>query len=174
MRVLLSGLTIGALAVAVTAAALAAPPVQPVEPIGSTTTISPTGEALRATLSSTKARTRPVALTLALHTELICGQPGPAPIVVKLPAAATVPSAIASRSVLVRTRPAAAVVVHANAVTVTPPRHKGLLCDVVGPGAVTLHFEKSARIGNPRSPGTYSISVVRQRSTYQASIRITR
>ena len=150
---------------------MAAPPV---EPIGSTTVATPGADMLTVSLSNAQAGAKRVALTLKLHTELICGQPGPSPLVVKLPAAASVPTVISRRAVLVGTRPARAIAVHGNTIRVAPPPHKGLLCDVVAPGTITVRFAKAARIGNPESPGTYTISLRRGRSTYAGSVRITR
>jgi hypothetical protein len=149
---------------AATASAAAAPPV----PIGG----SPVGEdSLSASLSSMKANAKPVELTLKLHAELMCDQPG-SPLIVALPADASVPTKLAPAAVLVDGKPSAAVAVTAHRVTITTTHVGGLLCHVVAPGLVTLRFTKSARLGNPATPGTYTISVQRGRSTYRTPIHI--
>jgi hypothetical protein len=126
---------------------------------------------LSVSLSSWKAKVRPVALTLKLHTELICGQPR-SPLVVGFPAGLSVPDAFAPGSVLVDAKPAASVAVAARRVTVTARRPGGVLCDVIGPGLVTIQFTKSAWLGNPSSPGAYTISVEHGGSTDRATVRI--
>lgn len=172
---LLSGLAIVAAGIVLAAAAIAAPPqpIGPPETTATTTTVPPIAQPLTVSLSSTRPGVRPVVLMLKLHTELICGQPGPAPLIVKLPAAASVPASLARTAVVVDARAARAIAVRGHTVTVTPPRHEGLLCDIVAPGTVTLRFTKRARIGNPGSPGTYAVSLQRGRAHYQASFRIT-
>ena len=67
---------------------------------------------------------------------------------------------------------ATAVAVTAHRVTITTAHVGGLLCHVVAPGLVTLRFTKSAELGNPATPGTYTISVQRGRSTYRTAIHI--
>lgn len=130
-----------------------------------------TDGSLSASLSSWKPKVRPVAVMLKLHTELICGQPR-SPLVVAFPAAESVPGSFAPGAVLVDAKPAASVAVASHRVTVTAARPAGALCDVIGPGLLTLQFTKSARLGNPASPGAYTISVQHDRATYRTTIHI--
>jgi hypothetical protein len=149
-----------AVALAATASAAAAPPVQPI------------GEgSLSASLSTTKANAKPVEVTLKLHAELICGQPG-ARLIVRFPAGVSVPATLAPAAVLVDKTPAAAVAIAAHWVTITTAHRGGVLCYVVAPGLVTLRFTKSAGLGNPASPGTYTITLQRGRSTYRTTVHI--
>lgn len=112
-----------------------------------------------------------MALTLKLRTELICGQPR-SPLVITFPAAMPIPRAFAREAVLVDARPAASATVASHRVTVTAVRPAGAVCDVIGPGLVTILFTKSARLGNPASPGVYTISVRHGGSTYRTTVHI--
>lgn len=155
-----------ALLAATAATASAAAPV-PVNPGG------PDMAAPTATLSSTKAGAKPVALTVTVHYEMVCGQPGTGKAVVALPSAAAVPARIDSTAVLVNGKPAPAVSVSGNVVSITmPPRRPGVSCLVVGPGRLTLTLTRAAGIGNPRSAGTYMIRVLRNKLAFAASVAI--
>ena len=145
--------------------AFAAAPV-PVEPGG------PDMPAATASLSSTTAGAKPVALTVTVHYEMICGQPGPGTAVVTLPTAASVPSSIAASSVLVNGRTAPAVAVKGHDIAVTLPTHRGVTCLVVGPGTLRLDLTRAAGIGNPRAAGTYMIHVRRNSLAFAAPVRI--
>jgi len=151
------------LAAATASAAAAAPPVAPI-------TGQPGVGSLTASLSSVKAGAKRVELTLSLHAYLVCGQPGT--VVVRFPAGVTVPATVAPTAVLVDKVPAAAVTVRLRQVTITAAHHGGATCTVLAPGLVTLRFTTSARLGNPASPGTYTITVEHGRETYRAAVRI--
>jgi hypothetical protein len=130
-----------------------------------------------ATLSSTKAAAKPVALTLKLHYEMQCGQPGIGKAVVALPEAVTVPARIDESAVLVNGKPAPLVSVSGHDVSIgMPARRSGVTCMIVGPGTLTLTLTRAAGLGNPKSAGTYTVHVHRntQRSTqpFQASFQI--
>jgi hypothetical protein len=140
----------------------AAPPVQP---------ITPYGGGLSASLSSAKASAKPVVLTLKLVAELVCGRLG-TPLVVALPAAASLPAHLTPTAVLVDGKPAATVAVAANRVTITETEPGGVMCYVVAPGLVTLRFTRSAALGNPGTPGSYTIAVQHGRSTYRTAVHI--
>lgn len=160
-----------ALLATVTAAAASAvtpPPVPPlpIDPGG------PNQPATTATLSSHRPGAKPVALTVTVHYEMICGQPGPGTAIVTLPTAVRVPSSIASSAVLVNGKPAPAVGVSGHDVSVALPRRKGITCDSIGPGALTLTLTKSAGLGNPASTGTYTIRVKHKTQSFRASVDI--
>jgi hypothetical protein len=126
---------------------------------------------LSATLSTRKAHARPVVLTLRLRTRLVCGQPGTEPLVVRLPHGAALPAFMPRSSVLVDSAPAAKVSVASGTVSVTARPHKGVLCDVIGPGVITLTFTAGARLGNPAS-GSHTISVRRGKVLASTRVRI--
>lgn len=158
-----------ALAAAVAAAtASAAVPIQPipVNPGG------PNKPATTATLSTTKAGAKPVAVTLRLHYEMVCGQPGIGKAIVTLPDAADVPHAIDSTSVLVNGKPSPSVSVAGHDVSIAMPVHHGVTCMSIGPGTLTLTLTRAAGIGNPTSAGTYTIRVHRNALAFAASVAI--
>lgn len=128
--------------------------------------------ATTATLSSTKAGAKPVVLTLKVHYEMICGQPGLGKAVVSLPDAVVVPSSIDTASVLVDGKPAPAVSTSGHDVSISLPLHHGVSCMVVGPGTLTLTFMRSAGLGNPAKAGTYTIRVQRRTQTFRAKVQI--
>lgn len=114
---------------------------------------------LAAVARPARAGATPVALTLAARLELQCGQPGPGPIVVRLPAALRLGQAMPRAAVLVDGRSVESVRVSGHVVTLVPRRHAGVICDVIGPGTLTVLFTKSARLGNPVRPGSYPVSL---------------
>ena len=128
--------------------------------------------ATTARLSSTKAGAKPVTLTLEVHYEMVCGQPGLGKAVVSLPAAAVVPAAIGTASVLVNGKPAPAVSTSGHSVSISLPLHHGVTCMIVGPGTLTLTFMRSAGLGNPLKAGSYTIRVQRRTQTFRASVQI--
>jgi hypothetical protein len=130
--------------------------------------------ATTAALSTTKAGAKPVALTVKVHYEMVCGQPGTGKAVVSLPAAAAVPSGIDSSAVLVNGKPAPSVSVAGHDISISmPPRRPGPMCLVVGPGTLTLVLTRAAAIGNPGSAGTYTIRVKRNTHAFSARVHIT-
>jgi hypothetical protein len=147
-------------AILVPAAAGAAVPVGPSGPI-------------TATLSSSKAGTKPVVLTLRMHFEMVCGQPGPGTAVVILPAAAMVPTSIDASAVLVNGKPTSSVDVSGHDVTIAMPTQKGISCASIGPGTLTLVLTRAAGVGNPGAAGTYMIRVHRRTLTFEAPVHIT-
>lgn len=166
-----------ALAAAIAAASASAatpPPVKPIpiEPVP----VNPGGPnrpPTTATLSSTKAGAKPVALTLKLHYEMICGQPGAGDAIVSLPAAADVPRTIDNAAVLVNGKPSPAVAVSGHDVSIAmPPKRPGVTCMVIGPGTLTLTLTRAAGIGNPASAGRYTIRVHRNKLAFATSVAI--
>lgn len=114
---------------------------------------------------------RNVMLTVTLRYEMQCGYPGPGPFVVTLPAAMRLPGTLADGSVLVGERPAAARVV-GHRVEITPPKHSGVLCHVLGPGVVKLRFTPAAHLRNPRAPGSYRLTITHGTRTFGAALRV--
>jgi hypothetical protein len=101
-----------------------------------------------------------------------CGYPGPGPVVVRLPAAAHVPPTIPRAAVLVDGRPATGVQVGGRTVGVGLPPRPQVMCDVIGPGKLTIEFTPAAGLGNPARPGTYSITARRGTSAFSARFTI--
>ena len=122
--------------------------------------------------SSTKAGAKPVAVTVSVHYQMICGQPGRGTAVVSFPGAADVPRSIERSAVLVNGKPAPAVSVSGHDVTIAMPLPRGVTCLSIGPGTLTLTLTPRARIGNPKAPGTYTIRVRRDARVFGAHVRI--
>ena len=125
-------------------------------------------------LSSAHAGARPVVVAVQLRYEMQCGWPGPGTVTVRFPAAMTVPSTIPATSVLVQGKPAPSVVSRGRQETVGLPPRKGILCDVIGPGRLTITFTRAARIGNPRVPGVYALRAVKGKQGFSARFVVTR
>lgn len=125
-----------------------------------------------ATLSTPKAGARPVALTVTVHYEMVCGQPGRGSVVVAFPRAAFVPTSIDRAAVLVNGKTAPAVSVSGHGVSIAMPLPHGVTCMSIGPGALALTFTRAAGVGNPPRPGVYTILVHRNAQTFEARVRI--
>jgi hypothetical protein len=129
--------------------------------------------AATATVAPATVGAKPVALTVKVHYEMVCGQPGIGTAVVTLPAAAEVPGRIDDTAVLVNGKPAPSVSVAGHDVTITMPRrHPGVTCMVMGPGTLTLTLTRAAGLANPKSAGTYTIRVHRGTRSFQARVHI--
>jgi len=146
-------------------------PIQPI-PVNPGGPNRPAPPAATASLSSTRAGAKPVALTVKVHYQMVCGQPGPGTAILTLPAAASVPGTIGSSAVLVNGKPATAVAVSGHDVSITLPRRKGITCLAIGPGTLTLTLTKSAGLGNPAASGTYAIRVRHNALSFKASVDI--
>lgn len=169
MNARVAGVGIALAAATAAATASAAVPIQPI-PINPG---GPNRPATTATLSSTKAGAKPVALTLTVHYEMICGQPGLGKAIVSLPEAAAVPRAIDGAAVLVNGRPSPAVSVSGHEVAIAMPlKRHGVSCMSIGPGTLTLLLTRAAGIGNPHAAGTYMIHVRRNTLSFAASVAI--
>lgn len=124
------------------------------------------------TLSSHRAGTDPVTLTLQLEYEMQCGYPGPGPVVVALPPAERL-GAITRGAVLVDGQPARSVATVGHTVTVGLKPPPQVMCDVIGPGRLTLVFLPAARLGNPTRPGSYALEATHGASSFSASFAVT-
>ena len=114
-----------------------------------------------------------MALTLKLHYEMVCNQPGLGKTIVTLPQAASIPTRIDSAAVLVNGKPAPAVSVSGHDVSVTmPTKRPGVSCMVMGPGTLTLTLTRAAGLGNPAQAGTYTIRAQRNARTFRAEVHI--
>ncbi len=105
---------------------------------------------------------RPVPIALTLHYEMQCGYPGPGPVLVDFPAQVRLPARLARAAVLVDGKPALSVArVGASRVVIGLAPRPRIMCDVIGPGRLTIAFGLAANLGAPASPGTYRIVVRR-------------
>lgn len=162
-RVAVTGCALAA-ALSAAAASAATPPIDPG---------GPNIPAPSATLSSAKAGVKPVALTLRVHYEMVCGNPGRGEAIVALPKAAFVPAQIEGSAVLVDGKHSPSVGVSGHAVSIAmPPPRPGVSCMVVGPGTLTLTLTRAAGIGNPKAAGTYTIRVSRDTRSFQTRVKI--
>lgn len=121
--------------------------------------VMPLPHALTAVASPQGAGARPVQLTLTGRAELQCGRVGPGPVVVTLPAGERMPATIPAAAVSVNGTTPAAVTRNGRAVSLTLPRPRGVICDVIGPGTVTVSFRRAAALGNPAKPGLYTVTL---------------
>jgi hypothetical protein len=112
---------------------------------------------LAVTLSSHSAGARPVAVTIAMHYEMQCGWPGPGVLTIRFPNAMVLPKQIATAAVVVDEKVSTGVSVAGRTVSVQLPQRPRIMCDVIGPGTVTVSFARGARIGNPKAAGSYAL-----------------
>ena len=134
--------------------------------------VNPALDSVTATLSNAHAGARPVALTLAVHTELQCGRLVGGALTVRLPAQERVPATVATAAVLVAGKPAAAVAVAGHTVTISILRPHIVMCDVIGPGTVTITLTRAANLGNPKTAGSYPIVVARGNQQFKTQLKI--
>lgn len=123
-------------------------------------------------LSSERAGARPVALTLKLTYEMQCGYPGPGPVLIDFPKQERVPGVLASSRVLVDGHRARAVGVSGHTVSVGLAPPPQIMCDVIGPGRLTILFTRAAGFGNPVRAGRYTITATRGTSAFSARFTI--
>jgi hypothetical protein len=90
-------------------------------------------------------------LTLKLHYEMTCGQPGPGPVVIQLPARMDVLATLAVRT---NAKPAVKATVSGHKVTVQLRRPPAVTCMSIGMGTLTIDL---AGVRNPASAGTYFV-----------------
>jgi hypothetical protein len=139
---------------------------------GSVAAQSPLAHTITITLSSIRAAARPVAATAVLGYEMQCGYPGPGPVVLELPAAEHVPASIRRSSVLVDGKAATSVRVSGHAVSVGLAPPPQIMCDVIGPGRLTIELTRAAGLGNPTRPGSYVLRVARGSTSFSARLTI--
>jgi hypothetical protein len=124
-----------------------------------------------ATLSSSRAGARAVRVALRFETAYVCGQPRA--VVITLPAGETVPARLAQGTVNVNGKAAPAVTVHGRSVTVSAPTGGGVMCNSIRLGPEVVAFTAGAGLGNPKTPGRYSIGIRHGVTLASAAVTIT-
>jgi len=112
-----------------------------------------------------------IRLTLTLRYEMQCNYPGAGPLVVTFPAALRLPQQFAAGAVELAGKQVAAKV-DGRHVTVAVAPHTGILCDVMGPGSLTLVFTPAARLANPARAGYYRFRATHRKRTFTARLAI--
>jgi len=130
-----------------------------------------TGGSMTVATSNHTAGARGVRLTLTLQYVMRCANPGPGPLVVSFPAGMKLPKQFASGAVKLAGKPVAADV-DGRQVTVTVPPHKGMLCDMMGVGSVSLTFARSAKLANPAQAGSYRFKATHRSRAFTAKLAI--
>jgi hypothetical protein len=133
---------------------------------------TPPAQSATVQVSPARAGAHPVALTLKLGYEMQCGYPGPGPVVVQLPAAELVPARIPRAAVLVDGKGAPGVQVAGHAISVALPPRPQVMCDVIGPGKLTIVFTRAAGLGNPSSGGSYTVTATRGTTPVRARFSV--
>jgi hypothetical protein len=123
------------------------------------------------TASPRAARARAVHLTVTLRYEMRCGYPGGGPLVVTFPSALKLPQRLAARAVRLAGKPIEAEV-KARSVIVTIPPPKGVLCNLMGLGSVTLSFTHAAKVANPARAGSYTFTARHRGLAFAAKLVI--
>ena len=136
----------------------------PIPPISST-------PSMLVTSSPHTARAHKVRLTVTLRYEMQCGYPGAGPLSVTFPSAMKPPRRFASAAVKLNKKSIAATV-KGRRVTVTIPPPTGVLCDLRGPGSVTLEFTRAAKLTNPAQPGLYRFQAAHKANAFEAKLAI--
>ena len=129
---------------------------------------SPLATSLTVALSSSRAGAAPVAITLQFGYEMQCGYPGPGPVLVRFPPAERLPKAIPTGSVRVDGSSQPAARQTGSTVSITLPPAPAIMCDVIGPGRLTIAFSRAAGLGNPARAGAYPVSATRQATPFSA------
>lgn len=155
--------------VAATLVLLSLPAAVPVAHAGSKPpTVAPS---MTVTASPHVAGAHAVRLTVNLRYEMQCDYPGAGPLVVTFPSALKPPEHFADGVVRLGGKPVAATT-RGRRVTVRVPPHRGVLCNLIGPGSVTLTFTRAARLANPRRPGSYRFEAAHAGHAFAARLAI--
>jgi hypothetical protein len=128
---------------------------------------------LAVTLSSHVAGARPVAVTLQMHYEMQCGWPGPGILTIRFPSAMVVPSRLAGSAVRVDGKPSTGVTATGRTINVQLPQRPQIMCDVIGPGTVTVSFARAAKLGNPKAAGSYTVRATHESDSAAGRLVIT-
>ena len=155
------GVAAAALALALIAAPLAGAASRPPGAVGT----------MAVTASPHTPGARAVRLTVVLRYQMQCGYPGAGPLVVTFPSALKPPKRLATGAVRLAGKPVAAAI-EGRQVTVTVAPHKGMLCDLVGPGSLTLVFTRKARLANPKRAGSYRFTAIHAMRMFNAKLTI--
>jgi hypothetical protein len=139
-------------------------------PAGASAALPPSDPATAvATPSKAAART---SLTLKLHYEMQCGQPGPGTVAVSLPALAHVPATLAPRAVLVDGHVAADAQLSGHMLRVPLPPPPRITCMVIGPGTLTITLARAFGFANPAKPGRYVIRAQKGMKTFAPMLAV--
>jgi hypothetical protein len=133
---------------------------------------APSSHSATAQAAPDTAGARPVALTLALRTELQCGRLVGRTIAVRLPAQERVPHTIPRSAVRIGGTPAARVHVSGQSLAIVLAQPRGAICNVISTGIAKIVVTRAANLGNPAAPGTYSITIQHAATTFKAPLTI--
>ena len=111
-------------------------------------------------------------LTLKLGYEMQCGYPGPGPVVVTFPAAWRLPAKFGATPVLVNGKAAVSASISGHRVTVGLAPEPKIMCDVIGPGTLTIQFTRGDNIGNPLKAGTSVVAAEVKGQSFRVSFAI--
>jgi hypothetical protein len=125
-----------------------------------------------ASLSSTHAGARPVALVVSLHTELQCGKLRGGSLALTFPAGARLPRTIPASAIAVQGKQPASVKLANRTLSITLAPPAGLMCNVIGPGTAKIIVLRTAKLGNPASAGVYKLGVHYGTQTLLATLKI--
>jgi hypothetical protein len=117
---------------------------------------------LAVTQSTHHAGARPVAITLQMRYEMQCSWPGPGSLEIRFPAGVQLPASLAAGAILVNGKPTTAARPSAGVVDVALPPRPQVMCDLIGPGRVTVSFTKAAKVGIPKRHGSYTVHASHQ------------
>ena len=87
------------------------------------------------------------------------------------PSALKLPADFAAGTVLLSGKPVHATV-SGRQVAVTVPPHKGMLCNIVAPGSLTLVFTHAAKLANPVHAGSYRFTATHGTRAFTAALTI--
>ena len=106
-----------------------------------------------------------------MRYEMHCGYPGAGPLVVTFPRAVKLPQRLADGAVRLAGKPVVATV-DGRHVTVSVAPHRGVLCNLMGPGSLKLVFTPAAGLANPARAGSYSFQATHGGRAFTARLRI--
>lgn len=122
---------------------------------------------LALTTSSHTAGAHDVRVTAVMRYEMQCGYPGVAPAQLTWPGA--VPAHISPTTVLVNGKPARAVSVRGHRISVGMPSRPQVMCDVIGPGRLTIVLTSRAGVANP-AVGAHAVVVTKGAMRFSTSL----
>lgn len=125
-----------------------------------------------ASLSSAHAGARPVALVVALHTELQCGKLRGGSLALTFPAAAQLPRTMHASAITVQGMQPSSVKLANRTLSITLARPTGVMCNVIGPGTAKIIVSRAAQLGNPMAAGAYKLGVHVGTETLQLPLKI--
>ncbi|HLK46433.1 MAG TPA: hypothetical protein VKT18_10605 [Acidimicrobiales bacterium] len=118
------------------------------------------------------ASAQPVSLRLTLSYEMQCGYPGRGPVVLRFPGGVRLPARLAATDVLVDGRRARSTTLVGGVLTIGLPPPPQVMCDVIGPGRLTVAITPAAGVGNPVRPGVYALLATVGTGSFTASFTV--